>query len=83
MGQGDFFEILETPEISVDRQCRAKIGLGHVCRLRGDFESAIDHLGRSYELAGQHGLPRERALALEYIGDVYRDRELPLQAQEH
>jgi DNA-binding NtrC family response regulator/predicted negative regulator of RcsB-dependent stress response len=55
------------------RQCFANIALGNVHRLTRDFESARRHLHTAYNQAQELQFPREEALALEFLGDVYRD----------
>jgi transcriptional regulator with PAS, ATPase and Fis domain len=54
-------------------QCFANIALGNVHRLTRDFESARRHLHTAYNQAQELQFPREEALALEFLGDVYRD----------
>jgi len=55
------------------RQCFANIALGNVCRLNRDFTGARKHLHTAYIQAQKLFFPREEALALEFLGDVYRD----------
>ena len=55
------------------RQCFANIALGNVHRLTRDFEAARRHLHTAYNQAQELQFPREEALALEFLGDVYRD----------
>jgi DNA-binding NtrC family response regulator len=55
------------------RQCFANIALGNVHRLTRDFEAARRHLHTAYNQAQELQYPREEALALEFLGDVYRD----------
>jgi len=57
----------------VHRQCFANIALGNVHRLTRDFEAARRHLHTAYNQAQELQFPREEALALEFLGDVYRD----------
>ncbi len=65
----------------LQRQCFANIALGNVGRLRRDFEGARRHLHEGYHQAQQLGFPREEALALEFLGDVYRDDGQPVAAR--
>ncbi len=53
--------------------CRAAIARGNVLRLQGRRDEARRELAAAYENAGQLGLAREEALALEFMGDVHRD----------
>ena len=53
--------------------CRAELALGHVLRLRGRTAEARSRLLAAFREAGELELPREEALALEYLGDVQRD----------
>ncbi len=55
------------------RQCFANIALGNVHRLTRDFDAARRHLHTAYNQAQELQYPREEALALEFLGDVYRD----------
>ncbi|MBU8871745.1 MAG: sigma 54-interacting transcriptional regulator, partial [Gemmatimonadales bacterium] len=55
------------------RQVFSNIALGNVHRLLRDFETARKHLHSGYSQAQSLGFPREEALALEFLGDVYRD----------
>ena len=55
------------------RQVFSNIALGNVHRLLRDFETARKHLHTGYSQAQSLGFPREEALALEFLGDVYRD----------
>ena len=55
------------------RQCFANIALGNVHRLTRDFDTARRHLHTAYNQAQELQFPREEALALEFLGDVYRD----------
>lgn len=66
-----------------DMQCRAQIALGNVERLQGDYLGARGHLLEAYTLAGKCGLAREEVLALEFLGDVFRDEGNPAQAQRY
>ncbi len=53
--------------------CRASLARGNTFRLQREPESARRHLMRAYEDANRLMLPREEALALEFLGDVARD----------
>jgi two-component system, NtrC family, response regulator len=53
--------------------CRAAIARGNTYRLQRDGESARTFLLEAYEKANELMLPREEALALEFLGDVARD----------
>ncbi len=53
--------------------CRAAIAMGNTLRLQRDFLGARDELLAAYETANGLMLSREEALALEFLGDVYRD----------
>ncbi len=53
--------------------CRCAIAQGNTLRLLRDFEAARKQLMTAYEEANQLMLSREEALALEFMGDVYRD----------
>jgi DNA-binding NtrC family response regulator/tetratricopeptide (TPR) repeat protein len=55
------------------RQVFSNIALGNVHRILRDFEVARKHLHSGYSQAQSLGFPREEALALEFLGDVYRD----------
>jgi len=63
------------------RQCFANIALGNVCRLTRDFDAARRHLHTAYNQAQELEYPREEALALEFLGDVYRDEGQPAAAR--
>ncbi|MCB1889029.1 MAG: sigma 54-interacting transcriptional regulator, partial [Rhodocyclaceae bacterium] len=63
------------------RQCFANIGLGYVFRMTREFEEARRHLHTAYKQAQDLQFPREEALALEFLGDVYRDEGSYLQAR--
>jgi DNA-binding NtrC family response regulator/tetratricopeptide (TPR) repeat protein len=56
-----------------DMKCRARIAMGNVKRLQGDFMDARKNLLEAFALAEEAGLVREQALALEFLGDVFRD----------
>ena len=53
--------------------CRAAIARGCNLRLQREFEEAKTTLNQAYGQANQLMLGREEALALEFLGDVYRD----------
>jgi DNA-binding NtrC family response regulator/tetratricopeptide (TPR) repeat protein len=53
--------------------CRAGLALGQILRLRGQLSAARVQLLESFRQAGELSLPREEALALEFLGDVQRD----------
>ena len=53
--------------------CRAGLALAQVQRLQGQLGAARAGLLDAFRQAGALGLPREEALALEYLGDVQRD----------
>ena len=57
----------------VKRQVYSNIALGNVYRLTRDFKKARQHLHTGYNQAQKLEFPREEALALEFLGDVYRD----------
>ena len=61
--------------------CRAAIARGCNLRLQRDFEGARDVLNSAYKQAINMSLAREEALALEFLGDVYRDEEKYEQAR--
>lgn len=63
------------------RQCFANIALGNVRRLQRAFEDARRHLHAAYNQAQELKYPREEALALEFLGDVYRDEDQPAEAR--
>jgi DNA-binding NtrC family response regulator/tetratricopeptide (TPR) repeat protein len=64
-----------------DMAARARIALGNVLRLQGRWEEARRQLARAHAAAGEAGLAREQALALEFLGDVHRDEGLPADAR--
>jgi transcriptional regulator with AAA-type ATPase domain/tetratricopeptide (TPR) repeat protein len=63
--------------------CRARIALGNVCRLERDFDAARSNLMTAYTLATGQRLPREECLALEFLGDVFRDEARPQEARRY
>lgn len=78
--------LLESHQIGIDgnwphRQVFTNIALGNVLRMQRDYESARKCLHTGYAQAQDLGYPREEALALEFLGDVYRDEGHVNQAQ--
>ena len=71
---------LELTENQPDMMCRAQIALGNVKRLQGDHMAARGSLLEAYSLAAETGLAREEALAMEFLGDVFRDEGQPNEA---
>ena len=65
----------------IHRQCFANIALGNVYRMKRDFKSARRHLMSGYQQAQEMSQAREEALALEFLGDVYRDEGKLSEAQ--
>ncbi|MCP4290843.1 MAG: tetratricopeptide repeat protein [bacterium] len=57
------------------------IALGNVQRMKQQYKSARRHLHTAYQQAQDLGYPREEALALEFLGDVYRDENKTTDAQ--
>ncbi len=88
--QGDYnlaVELLEK-ELNLvgsqpDMTCRALIALGNVRRLQGEYFGARAVLLDAYALAGQEKMRREEALALEFLGDVFRDEGHPAEARQY
>ncbi len=88
--QGDYIvatELLER-ELNLvadhpDMVCRARIALGNVLRLQGDCLAARSCLLEAYSLATGGNLAREQALALEFLGDVFRDEGNPGEARRY
>ncbi|MBU8871002.1 MAG: sigma 54-interacting transcriptional regulator [Gemmatimonadales bacterium] len=74
---------LELIDSLPDMQCRALIAKGNVERLQGEYHASRGDLLKAYTLAGQNGLMREEVLALEFLGDVFRDEMNPAQAQRY
>ncbi len=66
-----------------DMTCRALIALGNVRRLQGEYFGARTALLDAYALAGQENMRREEALALEFLGDVFRDEGHPADARQY
>ena len=62
---------------------RTQIALGNVHRLTRDFETARQYLTRAYSGASELQVPREECLALEFLGDVYRDEGKPAEARRY
>jgi transcriptional regulator with PAS, ATPase and Fis domain len=58
------------------RQLFTNIALGNVYRILKDHARARRHLHTAYSQAQELKFPREEALALEFLGDVYRDERL-------
>jgi DNA-binding NtrC family response regulator/tetratricopeptide (TPR) repeat protein len=78
--QGDYglaIELLEKElgEVTAhpDMTCRAQIALGNVLRMLGEFMTARTALLKAFALAEDQGLAREQILALEFLGDIFRD----------
>nr|MEE4268466.1 sigma 54-interacting transcriptional regulator [Candidatus Krumholzibacteria bacterium] len=63
------------------RQLFSNIALGNVFRIKRDFKKARQHLHTAYGQAQKLQFPREEALALEFLGDVYRDERLFVDAE--
>lgn len=61
---------------SINRQLFTNIALGNVHRIKRDFKKSRQHLHTAYGQAQKLQFPREEALALEFLGDVYRDESL-------
>ncbi len=88
--QGDYIvatELLER-ELNLvsehpDMVCRARIALGNVLRLQGDCLAARSCLLEAYSLATGEKLAREQTLALEFLGDVFRDEGNPGEARRY
>lgn len=68
---------------SKDMTCRARIALGNVHRLQGDYPAARRALMEAYALAAETGLSREEGLSLEFLGDVLRDEGNPAEARRY
>ncbi len=64
-----------------DMNCRARLALGNVRRLREEFAAARAQLLDAYAIAKEHGFAREETLALEFLGDVCRDEGCPAEAR--
>ncbi len=62
---------------------RTHIALGNVHRLLEDHTTARKHLTQAYTLAAELKVPREECLALEFLGDVYRDEGKPEEARRY
>ncbi len=63
--------------------CRAAIAMGCNQRLQRNFKGARATLEKAYTQANELMLAREEALALEFLGDVYRDEEKIDQARRY
>ncbi len=74
---------LDLVEDHPDMVSRARIALGNVLRLEGEFLAARSCLLEAYSLATGHGLAREEALGLEFLGDVFRDEGNPAEARRY
>jgi len=59
------------------------IALGNVRRLQGEYFSARTALLDAFALAEQEKMRREEALALEFLGDVFRDEGQPAEARQY
>ncbi|MCB1184372.1 sigma 54-interacting transcriptional regulator [bacterium] len=86
--QGDYALAVELLEKELelvrphpDMTCRALIALGNVRRLQGEYFAARAVLLDAFALAEQHGYRREQVLALEFLGDVFRDENRPAEAR--
>ncbi|MBK9474363.1 MAG: tetratricopeptide repeat protein [bacterium] len=86
--QGDYEPAAEllTSELALvgklpDMQCRARLALGNVRRLREEFAAARTDLLEAYAAAREHRFTREETLALEFLGDVCRDEGCPAEAR--
>ncbi len=66
-----------------DMTCRALVAMGNVRRLQGEFFGARTALLDAYSLAGEHKMQREETLALEFLGDVFRDEGKPAEARQY
>ena len=66
-----------------DMVCRARIALGNVQRQQGELLDARSSLMKAYSLAAENGLGREETLALEFMGDVFRDEGNPAEARRY
>lgn len=64
-----------------DMNCRARLALGNVRRLREEYDAARTDLLDAYAVAKEHGFEREETLALEFLGDVCRDEGRPAEAR--
>jgi two-component system NtrC family response regulator len=66
-----------------DMLCRARLALGNVYRLQGRWNEARKTLLDAFALASETGFAREEALALEFLGDVFRDESQPTEARRY
>jgi len=73
---------LQACEDCVD-SCRTHIALGNVHRLLESFGDARKHLTQAYTMATDLKIPREECLALEFLGDVFRDEGRPAEARRY
>ncbi|MBU0742447.1 sigma 54-interacting transcriptional regulator [bacterium] len=78
-----FQEIMGTRHLSADRICRARIALGKLDVLQRRFADARSNLMAAYTLAVEQHKPREECLALEYLGDVFREEGRPAEARRY
>ena len=88
--QGEYSTAVELLELELsvvderpDMIARARIALGNVLRLQGEWEAARRQLTRAHTVAAESGLAREQALALEFLGDVHRDEGKPAEARRY
>lgn len=65
------------------RQLYTNIALANVFRMHRQFSDARQHLHTAYTQAQALGYPREEALALEFLGDVFRDEDRPNEAKRY
>ncbi len=65
------------------RMLFTNIALGNVLRMQRQTTEARKRLHTAYTQAQDLGYPREEALALEFLGDVYRDEGQHAQAQRY
>ncbi len=63
------------------RMVFTNIALANVLRMKREYSEARQRLHTAYSQAQGLGYPREEALALEFLGDVYRDEGQPEQAR--
>jgi len=62
---------------------RTQIALGNVHRLTRNFAEARRCLTQAYSGASELPAPREECLALEFLGDLYRDEGKPEEARRY
>ena len=63
--------------------CRAHIAIANVHRLSEDFAESRHHLKLAYSMSAESQIPREECLALEFLGDVFRDEGKPAEARRY